>query len=202
MARKSSRQLWANFINNEADATAKRKGNKETARTDSRFNRVPYEGVIIGIDPSLRATGLAVLEFQAGKPPKLLASETISIPPTQSMATCLGRIFIRVSEAMKKYKVRHAAVEQTIYVQNFQTAQILGSARGAAMAAVSVLDMEVFEYPPLRVKQAVVGYGRASKEQVAGMVQSILGLTAALPDDESDAIATALCHAYTYRPQE
>lgn len=194
MARKSSRNLWADFVKKGAENGSALKP------SPGSLVRVPYEGVIIGLDPSLRATGLGVIEFSSGKIPKLLFSETIHIPSKQSMATCLGRIFTRVSSAMKKYNVRHAAVEQTIYVQNFQTAQVLGSARGAAIAAVSVLDLEVFEYPPLRVKQAVVGYGRASKEQVAAMVQHILNLDQPLPNDESDAIATALCHAYTYRP--
>jgi crossover junction endodeoxyribonuclease RuvC len=84
-------------------------------------------------------------------------------------------------------------------VQNFQTAQILGAARGAAIAAASMRGLPVFEYAPLRIKQAIVGAGRASKEQVARTLQSITGtdLTSCL--DESDAAAVALCHAYTWR---
>jgi crossover junction endodeoxyribonuclease RuvC len=95
--------------------------------------------------------------------------------------------------------VRHVALEQTIYVQNFQTAQILGAARGAAIAAASVLGKPIFEYPPLRVKQAVVGFGRADKSQVAGITRQLLRLSAALPLDESDAAAVAFCHAFTWR---
>jgi crossover junction endodeoxyribonuclease RuvC len=76
---------------------------------------------------------------------------------------------------------------------------ILGAARGAGIAAAAVAGVEVYEYAPLRVKQAVVGFGRASKEQVAGMVAQHCKLKTALPTDESDAVATALCHAFTWR---
>ncbi|MDG2170249.1 MAG: crossover junction endodeoxyribonuclease RuvC, partial [Opitutales bacterium] len=83
------------------------------------------------------------------------------------------------------------------YVQNFQTAQILGAACGAAIAAAAVLEKPVFEYPPLRIKQAVVGYGRASKQQVAQTVKQMLVLEEALAFDEADAAGVALCHAFT-----
>jgi crossover junction endodeoxyribonuclease RuvC len=96
--------------------------------------------------------------------------------------------------------VRHVALEQTIYVQNFQTAQILGAARGAAIAAAALQGLPVFEYAPMRVKQAVAGTGRASKEQVARTVRALLRHAATLPLDESDAAGVALCHAYTWQP--
>jgi crossover junction endodeoxyribonuclease RuvC len=92
------------------------------------------------------------------------------------------------------------ALEQTIYVQNFQTAQILGAARGAAIAAAAIRDLPVFEYPPMRMKQAVAGSGRASKEQLARTVMAILGHGRMLAFDEADAAGIALCHAFTWRP--
>jgi len=91
------------------------------------------------------------------------------------------------------------AIEQTIYVQNFQTAQILGAARGAAIAAAAMRGLPVFEYAPLRVKQAIVGLGRASKEQVARTILSLTGTDLGTCFDESDAAAVALCHAFTWR---
>ena len=94
------------------------------------------------------------------------------------------------------------AVEQTIYVQNFQTAQILGAVRGAVIAAAAVRGFPVFEYPPLRIKQAVVGYGRASKEQLARTVVQLLGHEKELDFDEADAAGTALCHAMTWKGEE
>ena len=98
-----------------------------------------------------------------------------------------------------EYAPRHVALEQTIFVQNFQTAQILGAARGAAIAAAALHGHEVFEYAPLRVKQAVVGRGRASKEQMARTVMGLLGHGRALAFDEADAAGVALCHAFTWR---
>jgi crossover junction endodeoxyribonuclease RuvC len=97
------------------------------------------------------------------------------------------------------HPVDHVALEKTIYVQNISTAQVLGAARGAAIAAAALAGCEVFEYPPLRVKQAVVGRGHASKEQVARTVMALLGHGRSLALDESDAAGVALCHAFTWR---
>lgn len=161
--------------------------------------RRTFQGVVLGIDPSLRGTGLAVIEFQPGRPYLLLHSRTVKIPASASMAHCLGEIFRIVSETLGRHPVDQVALEQTIHVQNFQTAQILGAARGAAIAAAAVAGHEVFEYPPLRVKQAVVGVGRASKEQVARTVMGMLGHGRALASDEADAAGVAICHALTHR---
>jgi crossover junction endodeoxyribonuclease RuvC len=117
------------------------------------------------------------------------------------MFECLGVINRNVAEILNTYEIDAVAVEQTIYVQNFQTAQILGAARGAAIAAAAVADKPIFEYAPLRVKQAVVGVGRASKEQVARTVMSLTGTGDTLQYDESDAAAVAMCHAFTYIPE-
>ena len=115
------------------------------------------------------------------------------------MATCLGEIHRAVADFVAAFDPAHVALEQTIYVQNFQTAQILGAARGAAIAAAALRRKEVFEYAPLRVKQAVVGQGRASKDQVARTVMSLLGHGRVLAFDEADAAGVALCHAFTWR---
>ncbi|MGY8693815.1 MAG: crossover junction endodeoxyribonuclease RuvC, partial [Verrucomicrobiia bacterium] len=127
-------------------------------------------------------------------------SRTIRLKPVISMFECLGHINGNVAEVLDTYEIDAVAVEQTIYVQNFQTAQILGAARGAAIAAAAIMQKPIFEYAPLRVKQAVVGVGRASKEQVARTVMSLAGLGVALEYDESDAAAVALCHAFTHIP--
>lgn len=163
------------------------------------LQRAPFEGNILGIDPSLRGTGLALIEFRAGKQPVLLRCQTVKVHPKLSMASALAEIHRSVTEFLTAFNVRHVALEQTIYVQNFQTAQILGAARGAAIAAVALRGYEVFEYPPLRVKQAVVGAGRASKEQMARTVMGLLGHGRLLAFDESDAAGVALCHAFTWR---
>jgi crossover junction endodeoxyribonuclease RuvC len=161
--------------------------------------RLPFAGLVLGIDPSLRGTGLALVEFAPGRTPLLLRSRTVRVPPKHPMAFALAEIHRGVTDFLAGQTVRHVALEQTIFVQNFQTAQILGAARGAAIAAAALHELPVFEYPPLRVKQAVVGLGRASKEQVARTVMAMLGHGRTLALDESDAAGVALCHAFTWR---
>lgn len=161
--------------------------------------RAAFAGRVLGIDPSLRGTGLALLEFAPGRPALLLRCQTLRIPRVRTMAFCLGEIHRAVDAFLAEFAPRHVALEQTIYVQNFQTAQVLGAARGAAIAASALRSVDVFEYPPLRVKQAVVGHGRASKEQMARTVMAMLGHGRPLASDEADAAGVALCHALTWR---
>ncbi len=178
------------------------KGNLPSSRgpeAGSLISRKPFRGTILGIDPSLRGTGLAVLNNEADGPARLLFSRTVKLKPALSMPDCLAEIFRAVSEVLEQYPVDHVALEQIIYVQNVQIALVMGAARGAAITAAAVRKLPVFEYPPLRVKQAVVGYGRASKIQVARTVKSLLGLTETLTHDEADATGVALCHAMICR---
>ncbi len=192
MARISVRQLW------KAKIEGKLVARPWTVEAPAA-GRPPFVGRVLGIDPSLRGTGLALIEFTPGRQPVLLKCRTLEIHPRHSMAHCLGEIHRAVTEFLTELSPRHVALEQTIYVQNFQTAQILGAARGAAIAAAALCGQEVFEYPPLRVKQAVVGAGRASKEQMARTVMGMLGHGRTLAFDEADAAGVALCHAYTWR---
>lgn len=162
--------------------------------------RAPFSGRVLGIDPSLRGTGLALVEFIPGRIPVLLACRTVRVPGSRPMPVALAEIHRAVTAILADAGVRHVALEQTIFVQNVATAQILGAARGAAIAAAAILGLPVFEYPPLRVKQAVVGAGRASKEQMARTVKMLLGHAgSSLPPDEADAAGVALCHAFTWR---
>jgi crossover junction endodeoxyribonuclease RuvC len=163
------------------------------------LTRAPFRGVVLGIDPSLRGTGLALVEFAPGRPAVLLRCQTVEVASKLPMAVALAEIHRAVTSFLETAEVKHVALEQTIFVQNFQTAQILGAARGAAIAAAALRDKPVFEYPPLRVKQAVVGIGRASKEQMAKTVMGIFGHGRALASDEADAAGVALCHAFTWR---
>ena len=177
-----------------------RKSAGQAAHPVTGMQRVAFSGQVLGIDPSLRGTGLALIEFTPGREPVLLRCRTVIVPTKKSMAFALGEISQAVTAFLKDFQVRHVAIEQTIYVQNFQTAQILGAARGAAIAAAAVHGHEeVWEYAPLRVKQAVVGAGRASKEQMARTVMALLGHGRMLASDEADAAGVALCHAFTWR---
>lgn len=163
------------------------------------FSRPAYAGRVLGVDPSLRGTGLALIEFVPGRTPVLLRCQTVRVGARASMAHCLGEIHRAVAAFVTDFDPPHVALEQTIYVQNFQTAQILGAARGAAIAAAALRQKEIFEYAPLRVKQAVVGQGRASKDQMARTVMALLGHGRAMAFDEADAAGVALCHAFTWR---
>ena len=155
-------------------------------------------GIVLGIDPSLRGTGLSVVEAMEDGSIRYIESLTIKNHPSLSMPECLARIMTETLAIIKRNKPICVAIEQSVYVQNFRTALILGSSRGAAIAASASMKLEVFEYPPLRIKQAVIGYGRASKEQVAKSV-SMLAKCPILPLDEADATATAITHIFTYK---
>jgi len=189
---KSSRKLWADHL-------AGRSTKSTLVDSKSLLLKTPYKGKILGIDPSLRGTGLAVLECE-GNSHKLLHSETLTFTPKIVSIACLGLIHQAVAHLIDLWKPRHVSCEATIYVQNFKTAQIMGAARGAALSASAIGDVPVFEYAPLRVKQAVVGFGRASKEQMSQTLSQMLRLPKPLPFDQSDALGLALCHALTWQP--
>ncbi|MBL4576326.1 MAG: crossover junction endodeoxyribonuclease RuvC, partial [Opitutaceae bacterium] len=107
---------------------------------------VSFVGQVLGVDPSLRGTGLSLIEFKKGKSPIMLRCQTVTMKPKIPMSECLGEIFRSVTCFLDDFTVDHVALEQTIYVQNFQTAQILGAARGAATAAAAVQGKPIFEY--------------------------------------------------------
>ncbi len=196
------RQMWKAKLEGGAMSVPKPlPGRTVTTRAQTTFSlqRAPFNGQVLGIDPSLRGTGLALIEFFPLRQPVLLRCQTLKIPASRPMAYALGEIHRAVAKFLADFDVRHVALEQTIFVQNFQTAQILGAARGAAISAAALGGKDVFEYAPLRVKQAVVGAGRASKEQMARTVMAMLGHGRPLALDEADAAGVALCHAFTWR---
>jgi crossover junction endodeoxyribonuclease RuvC len=188
MAR-SRRQLWAKFVEGRCKAS------------DVAHPMLPkqaYDGYVLGIDPSVRGTGLALLHAQKGKV-ALLQSHTLRMAPKLSFAECLGTIFKAVHDLLAAYPIGHTAIEGTIYVQNNQTAHKLGAAKGAAIAAAYMKGWSIFEYPPSRIKQAVSGSGRASKEQILRLIHQHLQLSELNSYDEADAIAAGLCHIWTHR---
>jgi len=202
MARMNVRQMWAAKLAGKPLPAAVRVPLEAAATAAEAIGLRPrsaFAGRVLGIDPSLRGTGLALVEFAPGRPPVLLRCATVRVPSRETMAFALGEIHRSVRSFLDGTSVKHVALEQTIYVQNFQTAQILGAARGAAIAVAALHECPVFEYAPLRVKQAVVGAGRASKEQMARTVMALLGHGRPLAPDEADAAGVALCHAFTWR---
>lgn len=197
MARRSSRSLWTDKLRGVASAPAGAKAPR--ARKSAALPaRRGCRAVVLGIDPSLRGTGLAVIDARA-EPMRLLASVTLKLGPKLAPYECLGRIADAVEKLAREHAVTQAAIEETIYVQNFRTAQAMGASRGAALSVLARLGVKVGEYAPTRIKLAVAGHGGASKEQVGRMIRSLLRLDEELALDESDAAAAALCHAFTAR---
>jgi crossover junction endodeoxyribonuclease RuvC len=149
---------------------------------------------ILGIDPGSRLTGFGVLDF-AGDRPTYVASGTVRTPEG-SFPDRLKRIFISVGEIVEKYRPDIVAIESVFMARNAGSALKLGHARSAALCATFAFDVEVFEYAPREIKQAIVGNGSASKEQVQHMIVSLLQLDGAPSSDAADALAAAICHGH------
>lgn len=187
MSTRASRQQWKQFLERGP-----------LNKNSKLVLAAKFRGRILGVDPSLRGTGLAVIEVSQNDQCCLLFSKTLNFSSTKSRIFCLGEIFREVSTIITQYKPNICAAEATIYVQNFQTAQVMGMSRGAVLAAIATNGLEIAEYAPLRIKQAICGYGRASKEQISRMVRAILKIDdQSMGFDETDAAAAALCHAFT-----
>lgn len=147
---------------------------------------------ILGIDPGSRLTGFGVLDFDGDKPTYVASGTVKSLDGT--FPDRLKQIFESVGEIVAEYRPDIVAIETVFMARNAGSALKLGQARSAALCATFAFDIEVFEYAPREIKQAVVGTGAASKEQVQHMVVSMLQLNAAPAEDASDALAAAICH--------
>lgn len=154
---------------------------------------------ILAIDPSLRGTGFAILQRISGKI-RCLEFGVVRNAPKLSIPQCLLEIHTTLTAKISEHAPDAVAVESIIYVQSFQTAITLGSARGAVLLAAAQRGLPVFEYAPRRVKQAIVGKGGAQKQQVSFMIRALLGLTVTPPPDAADAIAVGLTHLQSAPP--
>ena len=150
--------------------------------------------IILGIDPSLRGTGYGII--RRGIPgPELLAEGTISAHSRWERSRCLLLIAQTLRDVLRRNAPTVCVVEGLFYAQNFQTALIMGEARGASLVAAAEAGLEIYEIAPRKVKQAIVGYGAAQKSAVARMVQRLLNLSAPPAADAADALALALAYA-------
>ena len=152
---------------------------------------------ILGIDPGSRKTGFGVLDF-SGDDPTYVASGVVN-SAEGTFPDRLRRIFTAVGEIVEEYRPDVVAIESVFMHKNAGSALKLGQARSAALCATFGFEMEVHEYAPREIKQAIVGTGAASKEQVQHMVISLLKLDAAPSLDAADALAAALCHGHQHR---
>ena len=150
---------------------------------------------ILGIDCGTERTGFGVIESD-GRAHRLIAAGVIRTVPRHPLYMRLLTIADGLRETIRVHAPEAAAVEEVFHAVNAKTAIKLSHARGVALLAVAEAGLPLGEYSPLEVKTSVVGYGRAEKRQVQTMVQSLLGLTAAIEsEDASDAVAIAICHA-------
>ena len=150
---------------------------------------------ILGIDPGLATVGWGVIESVRGAQ-RPIAFGAITTPAHTLIESRLAMIESDLTEIINKYKPDEMAVEELFFNTNITTGIAVAEARGVILCTAYKLGVKIAEYTPLQVKQAVVGYGKAEKQQVIAMVTSILRLPAPpKPDDTADAVAIALCHA-------
>jgi len=150
---------------------------------------------ILGIDPGLRSTGFGVID-KAGSTLSYVASGCIKSDAAGSLPQRIKTILDGLVEIIATYGPQQAAVEIVFVNVNPQSTLLLGQARGAAISALVTADLPVAEYTALQVKQAVVGHGKAAKEQVQAMVARLLKLPGTPSPDAADALACAIAHAH------
>jgi crossover junction endodeoxyribonuclease RuvC len=151
---------------------------------------------ILGIDPGLRLTGFGLIDRHEGGRLSYVASGVIRVPDGE-LADRLGIIYTQLREVIEQYSPDAAAVEKVFVNVNPASTLLLGQARGAALCALSTSALTVAEYTPMQIKQAVVGVGRATKDQVQAMMVRLLSLPGTPSRDAADALACATCHANT-----
>jgi crossover junction endodeoxyribonuclease RuvC len=148
---------------------------------------------ILGIDTSLRSTGVGVIEVH-GSDMRAVAYGRIHNKPKIPHSQCLENIFDSITGLIEEHEPDCAAIEGAFFAKNAKTAMVLGQARGAAITACAREGLEISEHSPRRVKQAVVGTGAAQKDQVVKMVMRLLNLAEQPQEDAADALAIAICH--------
>jgi crossover junction endodeoxyribonuclease RuvC len=153
--------------------------------------------IILGIDPGLAIVGWGVIEYKNAKF-RTLAYGSLRTPAGMRTEERLKSIFDGMNELIEKYHPDALAVEELFFNTNITTGIRVAEARGIILLSAECAKIKIFEYTPLQVKQAVVGYGRAEKKQVITMVTMLLGLKEPpKPDDTADALAIAICHAHS-----
>ena|SRR5579885_3346075 len=153
---------------------------------------------VLGVDCGTEYTGYGVVELPPEGKLICLTWGAIKLSTNVPMASRLATIFDRLSIVIVDHRPDNVAIEEVFYAVNAKSALKLGQVRGVAMLAASSAGISVSEYAPLAIKSAVVGYGRAEKQQVQNMVTRLLNLSEVPhPPDAADALAIAICHLHT-----
>ncbi len=152
---------------------------------------------ILGIDPGYAIVGCGIIEYD-GHTFRTIEYGAVTTPADMEFSDRLLEIYRQITELITIYKPEALAIEKLFFNSNQKTAIDVAQARGVIILAAREADIPCYEYTPLQVKQAVVGYGRAIKRQVIEMTKKILNLSKTpKPDDVADALAIAICHAHT-----
>ena len=150
---------------------------------------------ILGIDPGIATVGFGVIDAVPGKQ-KYVACGTINTPANTPLTSRLGQIYSDLESLFDTFKPDEISIEELFFNTNITTGISVAHGRGVILLAAYRHGIPIYEYTPLQVKQAVVGYGRAEKKQVIDMVRRILNMPSPpKPDDAADAVAMAICHA-------
>lgn len=154
---------------------------------------------ILGIDPGIAIVGWGIIDYNGfGTKIKPIAFGAITTNATEKTEDRILKVFEELTAIIAKYKPECVAVEELFFNTNQKTGIIVAEARGVIILACRRAGIPIYEYTPLQIKQAVVGYGRADKHQVIEMVTMFLGLEKPpKPDDTADALAAAICHAHS-----
>lgn len=158
--------------------------------------------LIMGIDPGIAIAGYGLISGKDNDC-RVIEYGVIRTDSALPMPKRLKKIYEGYAQLIKKYKPDAVAIEELFFNKNAKTIISVGQARGAAILAAALANIEVCEYTPLQVKQAVIGYGRADKHQIQQMIKMIFNLDRLpKPDDAADALAIAFCHMNSYKLQK
>jgi len=150
---------------------------------------------ILGIDPGIATVGFGVIE-SSGTKQSLINYGVITTPAKTSLSSRLEQIYRDIKELISTFNPEAIAIEELFFNTNITTGISVAHGRGVILLACYESGVPIYEYTPLQVKQAVVGYGRAEKNQIIDMVRRLLKMQSPpKPDDAADALAIALCHA-------
>ncbi len=150
--------------------------------------------LVMGVDPGIERTGVSILESGTVRP-KLIFSKLIKTKSTLSQSKRLNILYDELSEIVSQHNIDVASVERLFFAKNVKTAMVVSEARGTILLAIEKAGIEIAEYTPLQVKQAIVGYGRSDKKQIESLVRIILK-DSEIPaqDDVIDSMAIAITH--------
>lgn len=154
---------------------------------------------ILGIDPGIAIVGYGIVDIK-GNSISMVEYGCITTSSKSRLPDRLFFIMNEMTDIINEFKPNEMAIEELFFNKNTKTAITVAEARGVEILAAKQSGLEIYEYTPLQIKQAVVGYGRAEKQQVQEMVKILLNLSERpKPDDAADALAVAICHSLSHK---